>query len=269
VSADQHDPPAALDMRKFDASGRLFEIAGDIGDNYYMTLPNHDLWGTTNYFKRLVQRQKIRCCIDVGANIGLTSIVMAYHSKDVKVIAFEPSPINHEYLRDNIERAGYSQRVELHKVALGNRTGEVNFREEPEFRAVSRISDSSDSSSILVPITTLDEFAASYKIEQIDLVKIDVEAFETDVVMGARNTIFGLRPRVIFEFNDFAIRKYRNANPVEWLATMMNHLGTLGYVNWQTGEATALPDTPQEAYARLKSMMECEKTIFDLVNQSA
>lgn len=256
-------------MRTFDAGGKLFEIAGDVRDNYYMALPDHDASSTINYFTRLTRRQKIRCCIDVGANIGLTSIAMAYHSKDVKVWAFEPSPINHEYLRANIDRAGYAKRVELHRLALGDRFGHVKFREEPEFRAISRIADESDNSTTQVPITTLDEFVARFKIENIDLVKIDVEAFETDVVQGARDTLFRLRPRVIFEFNEFAIRHYRNADPVEWLATMMNHLGTLGFVNWQSGEATALPDTPQQAYAKLKSMMEWEKTIFDLVNQSA
>jgi FkbM family methyltransferase len=255
-------------MRNFDAGGRIFEIAGDIRDNYYKALPDHDVSGIVTYFTRLSQR-KLKCCFDVGANIGLTSIVMAYYSPDVSVMAFEPSPINYQYLHDNIERAGYLARVRLHRVALGNRTGEINFREEPEFRAISRIANESDGPGIAVPITTIDEFVASQKIHEIDFIKIDVEGYETEVIQGARNTIFRLRPRFIFEFAEFAIKQYRNADPVEWLAMVMNYLGTLGVVDWRSGEATPLPDTPEQAYAKLHSMMQSEKSIFDLTNQSA
>src|SRR4051812_30699299 len=58
--------------------------------------------------------------LDVGANIGCTSILFGQRAR--RVIAFEPSPTTFRYLQRNIENAALPN-VELHNLALGATEG--------------------------------------------------------------------------------------------------------------------------------------------------
>ena len=46
-----------------------------------------------------------------------------------------------------------------------------------------------------------------YSFERVDLLKIDVEGFELDVLLGAENTIRQFKPRIIIETHSKELRK--------------------------------------------------------------
>jgi FkbM family methyltransferase len=135
---------------------------------------------------------------DVGANIGLISILTALHPSgaSVRVHSFEPEPRNFAHLRRNLELNGLGHRVQAHAVALGAEEGEAVLHvrgAEGEGRH-SIATDKGSSGSIRVPLTTADEFARSIG-EPPDIVKIDVEGAEGRVLRGMEDLLQSGRPR--------------------------------------------------------------------------
>jgi len=137
---------------------------------------------------------RLRTVIDVGANVGWYSCLMAHSGlpADGKILAVEPNPAVLPYLRVNAAR--HSQITVIPFVAAAQ-PGETTF-----YAAAS-----SDLSSALravgeplkAPATTVDQLAADYlKEPQVDLVKCDVEGGELAVLRGARALQASARPPI-------------------------------------------------------------------------
>jgi FkbM family methyltransferase len=122
--------------------------------------------------------------IDVGANIGTTTLMGAYAVGSTgKAIAFEPHPATFRDLTKSVAlNRDLAPRITLVHTALGDTIGQ------------SHISDLLDNDTnylgvagIPVAITTLDE--ALKDIPHVDLLKIDVEGYEKHVFLGAKETL--------------------------------------------------------------------------------
>lgn len=123
--------------------------------------------------------------VDVGANIGDTSIVCAQAvGRAGSVYAFEPHPTVFSWLVENI-RLNDLPNVTVSNLALGSAEDAVDFsndRRDDMNRIVS-----SGAQSIRVPLKTLD--AALPLLSHVTLLKIDVEGFELFVLRGAVETL--------------------------------------------------------------------------------
>lgn len=135
----------------------------------------------TRLFERLAPR--MRNVIDIGANVGWYSCLLASHGipSEARIVAVEPNPDILPCLRVN---AGRHESIVVLEEAVTNNTGEVIF-----YSAES--SDLSSSSRQVgtpttVPATTVDAIAARYFSDPVDLVKCDVEGGEMAVLLGAR-----------------------------------------------------------------------------------
>jgi tRNA G46 methylase TrmB len=64
--------------------------------------------------------------IDVGANLGLFSLLMNKRFPDRHTIAFEPSPTTFAALQKNINR-NQAKSVECHQLVVSDRVGQVLF----------------------------------------------------------------------------------------------------------------------------------------------
>lgn len=122
--------------------------------------------------------------VDVGANIGTTTLAAADAvGADGKVIAFEPHPRTFRDLAASAAlNPALANRISLIGAAVGDSTGYARMTNLPE-SDVNHI----DEAGIPVPITTLDEALAA--IHHIDLLKIDVEGYEKNVLLGAGETL--------------------------------------------------------------------------------
>ena len=65
--------------------------------------------------------------VDVGANIGLFSILMLQSAPHLQLFAVEPVPLLHDLLRNNLKRYAGTSQVELLPVALAAQSGEAEF----------------------------------------------------------------------------------------------------------------------------------------------
>jgi len=148
--------------------------------------------------------------LDVGANIGLTSIFFTENSKFVH--SFEPSNTTFQFLTRNLEKYG-NEKYLLHSFGLGsrNQTGELFYPSVD--RASAFITESivphSEYIKEAIAIKKLDSISRSI-IRHFDFMKIDVEGYELEVLRGAHKTIKRVEPVVTMEMNHFCLNAFQD-----------------------------------------------------------
>ncbi|MGH8868026.1 MAG: FkbM family methyltransferase [Actinomycetes bacterium] len=180
---------------------------------------------------------------DVGAHIGLYSALLSsvFEARGVRALSFEPTPDTAALarkLRDRngldyevVETAVSSQvgRVTLH---LSNRA-ETSNSLDPSFRP--------HSSSITVPMTTLDAVVRESGVRP-SVIKIDVEAHESEVLRGGLDTIRAHRPWVVCEM-------LRHADDAALEATL-SALTDAGFHLYKLTQSTPWPEVSPAHHRR-------------------
>ena len=75
-----------------------------------------------------------------------------------------------------------------------------------------------------VPLETLDAVVARLALPHVDVVKIDVEGGEANVIAGARTVLTSMRPVLMMELNDSALRA-QGSSEASLLTTLQGELG--------------------------------------------
>ena len=136
--------------------------------------------------------------LDVGANIGYTSLVFADHlSPGFKVFAFEPEHKNFTLLCRLIEHRGLQQQLRAIEAAVGARDGQAelwrNQGHHADHRIVTdRFRDTIPQGAEIVstPMMSIDSFIKqNCPAEPITFIKIDVQGYELSVCQGMKKTL--------------------------------------------------------------------------------
>jgi FkbM family methyltransferase len=131
-------------------------------------------------------------CMDVGANIGYFAMMMAARcGGSGRVYAFEPVPDTFELLEKNAALAS-THRWHLlpQRKAISNVAGEVSLlRQEHSTLNQVSLSPVTNETTEKLPSITLDAFTQDKGIEDIRLLKVDVEGHELPVLQGALNLL--------------------------------------------------------------------------------
>jgi FkbM family methyltransferase len=200
---------------------RSFIVHGDGDDPYFAGL---DLERDHGFLKQVLARTlpEDGVAIDVGANIGLATLLMAERAPRGRVLAYEPDPRAHEWLAATIAENGLTQ-CEAHCLALGDAPGELPFFANPRSATANHLAPpeaSLQGATGQVPVRMLDELAAG--LDRLDLLKIDVEGFEMEVLEGARATLRRLRPATLVEFNGYTLLAFADRNPRHVLEALLD-----------------------------------------------
>jgi FkbM family methyltransferase len=129
-----------------------------------------------------------RTIIDAGANIGLTSVFYANRYPGAKIIAIEPQEANFRMLKKNTE--AYPMIVAV-QGALWKDNRELNIVDpgmgDWGFRTVSKPASepASGAGQGAVRGLTVDALMRQYGMDQIDILKIDIEGSEKEVFENA------------------------------------------------------------------------------------
>lgn len=131
----------------------------------------------------------LRTCVDGGAHIGLWTMQLARVFKEV--IAFEPVPENNQLLNMNIKEYGVKG-VTTHKSALSNADGMIRLAR----RGGKSVSIGAHPQGEIEAVChRLDTF----NLQDVDLIKLDVEGHEHAALDGALETIRRCRPVIVIE----------------------------------------------------------------------
>ncbi|WP_420450892.1 FkbM family methyltransferase [Ilumatobacter sp.] len=135
---------------------------------------------------------------DVGANVGLYSVLCSSLFSPGAVVAFEPTPETARIARviERVNGLGYA----VVESALGREPGTAKLHLSAKSDASNSMVEGFKASTgtVDVDVTTMDDHVARSSIAP-SVVKIDVETFEPDVVAGAVGTLRRHRPSVIVE----------------------------------------------------------------------
>jgi FkbM family methyltransferase len=122
--------------------------------------------------------------VDVGANVG-SYTVLAAKVAGARCVTFEPIAAAWTALCDNLQLNGITDRVELHRAAVGSAPGVA--RMTTGFDTGNRMAvDGQEPNTIEVPVLTLDEVLGA---RAPSVIKVDVEGFEPAVLEGAARTL--------------------------------------------------------------------------------
>jgi len=138
--------------------------------------------------------------VDIGACVGTHALFFALFCPATRVHAFEPVDEHCRLLRQNLDDNGASDRVEIHRIGLSDRTETtaMNF----------------DGRDYTIDCKPLDDVLD----EPISLIKADVEGMEERVLGGARRLLERYRPLIFVE-----------AHSREQLDACMAQLAPFGY----------------------------------------
>jgi FkbM family methyltransferase len=161
---------------------------------FYSTgIPERDLIMWTK--ETLISTDKV--FLDIGAHVGTYS--WSCGQKALHTYSFECNPRVFCYLAANIALHGLEEKVTPYSYALGNETKKIDYyirSADGGGNGVKQLhADDDRHKKISVEMRTLD----SFQFENVGCIKIDVEGFEKEVLMGGVETIRRCKPTLLFE----------------------------------------------------------------------
>ena len=177
------------------ADGRGF-ATGKFND-FYGIWVQHPTEAEFNTFAHLLGKGGVY--FDIGANMGLTTVIAARAGEPSRIVAFEPT---HKYAavwHKNVQKNGV-RNASLFQCAVGEAPGTLEFIVNPNApmhnrlnlgESLARYTRTKDDATGVsqIAVTTIDAVCASLGIGRITLLKIDVEGAEPSVLRGARRML--------------------------------------------------------------------------------
>ena len=197
-----------------------------IGGQMYLR-DETDLWGfiqngkyepeETEIIKKLVKAQDV--CLDIGANIGYFTVLLAKKCKEVW--AFEPEPSNFNMLMMNLMMNDISN-VYTVKSAVSWECGTNKLYLCDKSHGMHRMyksvhcKDSIDVKTVSIDSTGL----------RPNFIKVDAEGFEWNVLLGMCHTLDKYHPIVVMEFHPPSIEEAGHKHHPQ---AIYDQLKVLGY----------------------------------------
>jgi FkbM family methyltransferase len=138
--------------------------------------------------------------VDIGANIGLYTILFGRKFNFERILAFEPDPQNYAQLMGNLYLNGCCEFVEVFNAALGDEVGtaelnrscvrhvgEMGKTNKSTSRIVTEASEEFGERKTVVPVRRLDDLLSTSN-KRI-AIKIDVEGYEEAALRGMKQTL--------------------------------------------------------------------------------
>jgi amino acid adenylation domain-containing protein/FkbM family methyltransferase len=197
----------------------------------------HEIFEEQTYFAPQITLPAQACVFDVGANIGLFSLFVAHVCEGARIFAFEPMPEIFNILRANAEL--YGLQATLLECGLSDRAGSGNFSYYPHLSLLSGLFPDAAAAQAVVKsfeensrrngnatalpgdaalaellterletrqvecrLRTISEVMKTEGVEQIDLLKIDVEKSELAVLQGVEVDDWQKIKQVVVELED-------------------------------------------------------------------
>lgn len=171
--------------------------------------------------------------LDVGANVGMYSLVLAAAHPRGRVWSFEPNPTTAAALRSNVARNALPN-VTVIEAALSDRAGEATLFDAGTGDS-GKFSLRGGGRGFVVPVVTLDAQLAAHD-GDVSVLKMDVEGFEPEALLGAAATLEAKLPHLVVELTP---RWYVDKQPA--LSRALDLLRRCGYQTFEIGYRGGAP----------------------------
>ena len=179
------------------------------------------LWGLSlfdySYQKKWIKFLKknkyndFKILMDIGAHKGESIKLFSKNFIIKKIISFEASPINFEFLKKKIDenKQEYNNtEIVLENIALGAENKIIEFNQFNEsssstikdinkeskyykrkFRLINFLNNKKTFQKIKIKVLKLKDYIEKNNIKKIDFIKIDTEGYEFEILLGLENKI--------------------------------------------------------------------------------
>lgn len=216
------------------------KLAGRASDKYFKNAENQI---RENIFLACAARHALGgpgCIVDIGANIGLTTSLLANIRKNDIIYAIEPSSRTFGDLTRTIALNGL-RNVKASNIGLGATSGRLILNEDLSNSSAANFpSDVSleDDDTRGVIVQTLDKFCFIHNIRP-HFLKIDVEGFELNVLRGGFHTIKECSPILFIEINTFTMLAYGRVNPLDVIGFLRENFQEILWLDGHNVECIA------------------------------
>jgi FkbM family methyltransferase len=176
---------------------------------------------------------KVDCIVDIGANVGATTVLFANEYADARVVAFEPEPKTFQLLQKNT--ADFS-RVEVYPHGLYDADKEATLFRDKEDSVTRSLAEGIDTKPTgdTIKLRDAGKCFRSLSIDKINILKLDTEGAERHILSSIKEML----PQILviyIEFHNEEDRQYIDAllSPSHRLCkTIINipHRGDVAYV---------------------------------------
>jgi FkbM family methyltransferase len=219
--------------RRFTAvtkSGLKFYVRNfdDIG------LINHVVLGKDSYSENEIKDNST--VIDIGAHIGVFTVISAKSADNVRILSFEPFSENFQILKKNIELNGIRATVFEKAVCRSSGTRVLYLNESDQSHSLHR----KNNASLSVECTSLKDIFNENEIKKCALLKIDAEGAEYEILYNTPKEVFKKIEEIFLEYhhdniefsesknNPDALKKFLKANGFEVEKLMLSK--DIGYL---------------------------------------
>lgn len=158
--------------------GRPHHIKLRIADGDFFIL--HEIFGTQPYWIPLTHvREEAQTVVDLGANIGMTTLYLHEWLPRADFLCVEANPHNVRLLRENTSQV--DARIDIVEGAISNRSGTEWFETQgPAWGTALTRRDAEG--SVEVDAYSMSDLMEVHGIEHIDILKVDIEGAEKKIM---------------------------------------------------------------------------------------
>lgn len=157
-------------------------------------------------YNKYIKNRSLNTIVDVGANIGLWIEYAKHASGFNKIYAIEPNTKALKALKNTFDN---DPKVIIVDKALSDKDGELEFFVDEENSTISSFTSYGNlKSSYKVKSITFKSFMSQYKLDKIDLLKVDIETGEYPLFDSLDEEDFNKIDNILVEYHLFAGRTY-------------------------------------------------------------
>jgi len=163
--------------------------------------------------------------LDVGGHVGYSTLHFAeWVGPSGRVFVFEPLREHGARIEANVALNGFEDRVEVVRAAVSDRRGEIEFAASPPLNSgMGAISPGRG--GVRVPTIALDDWLQERRLDEIALLKLDIEGAEALAIRGLERTFAAKRIRAIFlEVHPDALPRFGSSTQA-----VLEQLGAIGF----------------------------------------
>ena len=156
----------------------------------------------------VIKNNQVDYFLDIGSCWGIYSLRLAKKFINLKILAFDPIRLNIKRLRQSVKKNKFKN-IKVFHTALGNKKGDIALGTSDNFSPNYQINNKNPTIVERSKINLIDNLVALKK--RTLVLKIDVEGFEMEVLMGAKKLLINNNCFVqieIFKANKSKIVKF-------------------------------------------------------------